>query len=33
MKTALVIGITIVATIGAAAALKKFAPGIHGMAF
>ncbi len=33
MKTALAIGISVAATIAIAAAMKRFAPGIHGMAF
>lgn len=33
MKTALCIGLSVIATVGVAAALKKFAPSIHGIAF
>lgn len=33
MKTALAIGLSVITVFGAAAALKKFAPGIHGIAF
>ncbi len=33
MKTALVIGVSVVATIAVAAAAKKFAPQLHAVAF